>query len=233
MPGDGHSLLERAEVTDMAGRWGGAAERERLILVSNRGPVEYTFTDDGLPEAHRGAGGVVSGLLCAVRQRPVTWISLAMTEADRLVAQTRAQVTPPPAMDLRGTTLTLVDIPCAAYSRHYNDISNRVLWFAQHYLLNPTQTGTFSQKTAADWEKGYTVANTALAEVVIATLRAEGMNTPVLFQDYHCDLAPALVRAACPEARLAHFVHIPWPEPRYWEMLPEYTDKDIHDVTAY
>src|SRR5262249_48306873 len=35
-------------------------------------------------------------------------------------------------------------------------------------------------------------------------------------------LAPERVRAARPDARLAHFVHIPWPEARYWDLLPEY-----------
>src|SRR5262249_38107447 len=58
----------------------------RVILVSNRGPVERHFGPAGAPAARRGAGGVVSGLIAALGGRPATWISLAMTEADRAVA---------------------------------------------------------------------------------------------------------------------------------------------------
>src|SRR5215471_13261851 len=60
----------------------------RLIFVTNRGPIEYTFAAHGGVQPHVGAGGVVSGLLCAARERPVSWISVAMTDADRAVAST-------------------------------------------------------------------------------------------------------------------------------------------------
>ena len=33
----------------------------------------------------------------------------------------------------------------------------------------------------------------------------------VFFQDYHLYLAPRFVRDRCPDATLAHFIHIPWP----------------------
>ncbi|HKS69295.1 MAG TPA: hypothetical protein VJQ45_02675, partial [Ktedonobacterales bacterium] len=55
----------------------GEGAQQRLIFVTNRGPVEHAFDPDGVPIASRGAGGVVSGLLCAAQDRPVSWISLA------------------------------------------------------------------------------------------------------------------------------------------------------------
>jgi trehalose 6-phosphate synthase len=246
MPGEGQTLVDQFRDQrgggKRAGWWHGAGERERLILASNRGPIEYSFNGDGIPEARSAPGGVVSGLLCAVRQRPVTWIALAMTEADRLVARAdleagtdRASGIAAPRHvpeNLREVELKLVPIAPDAYHRHYNGISNRVLWFAQHYLLNPTQPGIFGKKTANDWEKGYLVANRAIADAVIAELRRYGMSTPVLFQDYQLYLAPDMVRAACPEARLAHFVHIPWPDARYWEMLPAYLVRSIFSGLA-
>ncbi|MGE5335071.1 MAG: alpha,alpha-trehalose-phosphate synthase (UDP-forming) [Nitrososphaerota archaeon] len=200
---------------------------QRVILVSNRGPVDHSFDEDEIPIAQRGAGGVVSGLVSAVGQRPTTWIALAMNDADRAVARARGKATIPDAPELANIALRLVDVPAATYERYYEGISNRILWFAQHYLLRPTGSARFSAHTRRDWETGYRVVNETIAEAVIEELRASGVSTPVLFQDYHLYLAPAMVRAACPDALLEHFVHIPWPESRYWEMLPDDMVREI------
>jgi len=208
-------------------------QRRRLIIVSNRGPVEYytdaertdadCFADDGM-KARQGAGGVVSGLLAALKGAPVTWIALAMSDADRAVARKHQHgAIPAPAClkDLCDVTLRLVDTPERVYTRYYEGISNRVLWFTQHYLLKLTSADLFPARTTTDWERGYRAVNEAVAEAVVAELEERGDETPVLFQDYHLYLAPALVRERCPHAQLAHFTHIPWPEARYWELLPD------------
>jgi trehalose 6-phosphate synthase len=205
----------------LANGLGDGGDGRNLILVSNRGPIEHTFGPDGIPQAIRGAGGVVSGLLCAIGQGPVTWIALAMTDADRAMARTRGKATIQGSDDLENIALRLVDVPQATYSRYYDGISNRILWFAQHYLLQPTAPRQFSERTRKDWEQGYSAVNEAVAEAVLAELEVQGTATPVLFQDYHLYLAPAHVRAARPDAQLAHFIHIPWPESRYWELMPE------------
>jgi trehalose 6-phosphate synthase len=232
MPGEGHSPAERMRVMEMLSRWSETIERERLILASNRGPLEYACDceGEGQPEARQGSGGVVSGLLCAVRRRPVTWIALAMTDADRAMARQASEPDTSSIVDERlpDIEVRLVDIPHDAYRRHYLGISNRILWFAQHYLLAPTQTKVFSKRAEDDWREGYEVANRAVAEAVIGALRDHGEQTPVLFQDYHLYLAPYLVRSSFPHARLAHFVHIPWPDARYWEMLPDYMVRNIY-----
>jgi trehalose 6-phosphate synthase len=192
-------------------------EADRLIIVSNRGPVEHCFGADGAPLAQRGPGGVVSGLLAALGDRPTTWISLAMTDADRVVAA-GDQPTPAPR-ELGQLTLRLVDTPADRYRRYYEGISNHVLWFAQHYLLKPMSARLYSKRTARDW-RDYRAVNDAVAEATLAELRAHP-GALALFQDYHLYLAPERVRAAQPNAQLAQFVHIPWPEARYWELLPE------------
>src|SRR5262249_26004053 len=51
----------------------------------------------------------------------------------------------------------------------------------------------------------------------------------VFFHDYHLYLAPRFVRTERPDARLAHFVHIPWPEADYWHVLPRPIRRSIHD----
>ena len=50
----------------------------------------------------------------------------------------------------------------------------------------------------------------------------------VFFHDYHLYVAPALVRRARPDATLSHFVHIPWPEPDSWTVLPRAIRRAVH-----
>lgn len=189
----------------------------RLIFVTNRGPIEHAFGPDGLPHASRGAGGVVSGLLCAAQDRPVSWISLALTEADRAVAAIRPGSIEGPS-GLERLASQLVALPEEVFRRHYDGFSNRILWFTLHGMAPLRKTAESTLRDA--WERGYVPANAAMARAVAAELRRQGRQTPVMLHDYHVMLAPALVRREVPDARLQHFIHTPWPEPSAWHDLP-------------
>jgi trehalose 6-phosphate synthase len=63
---------------------------------------------------------------------------------------------------------------------------------------------------------------------VLAELEAEP-ESAVFFHDYHLYLAPRMVRERRPETPLVHFVHIPWPQPDYWRVLPSAIRRAIHD----
>ena len=39
-------------------------------------------------------------------------------------------------------------------------------------------------------------------------------------QDYQLYLAPREIRRLLPHATLQQFIHIPWPTPTYWKVLP-------------
>jgi trehalose 6-phosphate synthase len=41
-----------------------------------------------------------------------------------------------------------------------------------------------------------------------------------MVQDYQLYCVPEMVRALLPRARIQQFVHIPWPTPQYWKILP-------------
>src|SRR5919198_554082 len=70
------------------------------------------------------------------------------------------------------------------------------------------------------WEEGYVAVNRAFADAVVSELDREP-EASVFFHDYHLYLAPRFVRDARPDVALAQFVHIPWPEPNAWRVLPE------------
>src|SRR5207244_11480106 len=61
------------------------AERRKLIVVSNRGPVSYS-RQNGERVAKRGGGGLVTALRGLVSYHDVTWIASAISEEDRAVA---------------------------------------------------------------------------------------------------------------------------------------------------
>ncbi|HEX8732794.1 MAG TPA: trehalose-6-phosphate synthase [Ktedonobacterales bacterium] len=232
-----HPPIRAARASDIRGQVSGRLshsqrqdESQRIIIASNRGPMSYTRDPrTGRVVSHPGAGGVVSGLLSAAQDRPVTWVSVAMTDAERAIA--RGEERAAPLREWPNISLRLVATTADAYRRAYNGVSNKALWFIQHYLLQPT-TRPLSPHLMKNWEEGYKVVNEAVADAVIAELELAGDDTPVLFQDYHLYLAPRIVRERVVWARLAHFVHIPWPDARYWELAPEAMTRAIFEGLA-
>ena len=203
--------------------------RRKLIVVSNRGPASFTRDEDGNRVARRGGGGLVTALRSLVAHHEVTWIASAMTEEDRLVSvEAGGEAIEEVARDGSPYRLRLVAHDPAAYDWFYNDVANPTLWFLQHYLWALAYAPNIDPGLHHAWEDGYAPVNRAFADAVLAELEAEP-GTPVLFHDYHLYLAPRFVREAQPDAALAHFVHIPWPEPNLWRVLPESIRNAIHD----
>src|SRR5690606_37010703 len=58
----------------------------KLIMVSNRGPVEHFFDDAGRIRRREAVGGLATALGSVARQQPVTWIAAAASDADKAVA---------------------------------------------------------------------------------------------------------------------------------------------------
>jgi trehalose 6-phosphate synthase len=199
-------------------------ERRKLIVVSNRGPVSYTL-EDGERVAKRGGGGLVTALRGLVSHHDVTWIASAITDEDRVASHEAIEET---ARDGSPFRLRLVEHDETAYDGFYNVISNPMLWFLQHYLWELAYTPAVDHGLRHAWENGYVRVNEGFAGAVLEELEAEP-DAAVLFHDYHLYLAPRLVREEAPDATLSHFVHIPWPLPDYWRILPEEMRLAIHD----
>jgi trehalose 6-phosphate synthase len=203
--------------------------RRRLIIVSNRGPVSYAVGMDGQIQARRGGGGLVTALRSLVTHHDVTWIASVMSEGDRVVAERNGGAAfEEQARDGSAFRLRLVWHPLQAYDWYYNVVANPVLWFAQHYLWGLAESPDWDQGLHNAWENGYCAVNRNFADVVVGEL-ARQPDATVFFHDYHLYVAPRLVRREAPEATLAHFVHIPWPQPDYWRVLPEDIRRAVHD----
>jgi trehalose 6-phosphate synthase len=204
-------------------------ERRKLIVVSNRGPVSYARDEDGNRVVRRGGGGLVTALRSFVSLHDVTWIASAMTDEDRaVVGETGGEAIDEVARDDSPYRLRLVAHDPAAYDWFYNVVANPTLWFLQHYLWALAYAPDIDRGLHHAWEDGYVPVNRAFADAVLAELETQP-EAAVVFHDYHLYLAPRFVRDVRPDAGLAHFVHIPWPEPNAWRVLPEPIRYAIHD----
>jgi trehalose 6-phosphate synthase len=189
------------------------ASRRKLIVVSNRGPVSYDRGPDGERIAKRGGGGLVTALRGLLEHHDVTWIASAVTDEDRAVAA-----------EGNGNVVLLAHDP-DVYDAYYNVVANPMLWFVHHQLWGRALRPTIDRAFHDAW-RCYEEVNRTFADAVVAQLD-NAPEAAVFFHDYHLYVAPRLVRAARPDAVLAHFIHIPWPVD--WTVLPEAMRREVHE----
>ena len=200
--------------------------RRSLILASNRGPVEHYVAPDGRAEARRGSGGIVTALNGLAQTAPFTWIASAMGEGDRAIAAAQGSAARSP---LPGHKIDLryVVTPRRVYHKYYNVLCNPLLWFLQHYMWNPPYNPNVDAAVHDAWQSGYLPVNQAFAQAIVDQARQNDLPPVVIGHDYHLYLLPEMVRREIPDALIQHFVHIPWPTPRYWQMIPSYITRQI------
>jgi trehalose 6-phosphate synthase len=204
-------------------------ERRKLIVVANRGPVSYARGADGQRSAKRGGGGLVSALRSLVMHHDVTWIASAMNDEDRAVAaENGGAAFEETSREGSPYRLRLVQHDPSAYDWYYNVVANPTLWFLQHYMWGLAYAPDLDLGLHNAWFNGYLPVNEGFAHATIAELDREP-GAAVFFHDYHLYLAPKLVREQRPDAVLAHFIHIPWPETDYWYVLPEHLRRAVHE----
>src|SRR5437867_5103647 len=152
-----------------------------------------------------------------------------MTDEDRAVAEeARGEPFEEIAADGSPYRLRLVAHDVQAYDWFYNVVSNPMLWFLQHYLWELAYTPSLDLALQHAWDEGYARVNAGFAGAVVEELEVDP-EAAVFFHDYHLYLAPRFVREQVPDALLAHFVHIPWPQTDYWRVLPDAARRAIHD----
>ena len=198
-----------------------------LILVSNRGPVEHQMTGDGRPEARRGSGSVVTAFNSLAQKFEFTWVASAMGEGDRVVSNNGQGPHLKSPLPGHKINLRYVVTPRRVYHKYYNILCNPLLWFLQHYMWNPPYNPNVDAAVHDAWETGYIPVNQAFANAVIEEARAQEQAPIVIGHDYHLYLMPEFVRQEVPEAVIQHFIHIPWPTPQYWHMIPDYIIRRI------
>ena len=185
------------------------------IILSNRAPVEPMLDGRFAP----GAGGLVKALTSLATAVKASWVAAARTETERELAARGNPIGWEGGPD-SAFPIYFAQTDAEAYQLHYAVISNPMLWFAHHYLWNIATEPVIDRATYRAWFDGYSVVNASVADRAIAVARQLPRRPLFLTQDYQLYLAPERIRAELPGAVMQHFIHVPWPEPRYFKVIP-------------
>ena len=201
-----------------------------VVVLSHRAPVAF-YEEGGVRQARRGAGGLVTALVGLAGQlNDAVWVCAASTDEDVVVAReykdaslhvsmsSRPDITAP---DAEGSLqIRFVETDPLAHDDFYGVISNPLLWFVQHGLYELSYAPNIGQRERDAFEDGYVSVNKTFADAVVREVEQRGGRALVMLHDYHFYLVADLVRQRCPDVVLSHFVHIPWPGPDAWRVLP-------------
>jgi trehalose 6-phosphate synthase len=190
-----------------------------LIIAANRGPVTFETSENGSLRFQRGEGGLVTALLGLCRHTDATWIACAQTKADAIWGEGSVTLLD----DDSAIRVQFLSPKASAYEGYYNVIANPLLWFLQHSMWDVPRAPVIDRAVWEAWEDGYVAVNRLFAEVIAEQVRATPRPTLVMLQDYHLYLVARFLRTSMSpreQPTLLHFVHIPWPGPEYWRILP-------------
>jgi trehalose 6-phosphate synthase len=187
----------------------GKASQGSLVVVSNREPYMHVHKGKAV-ELLIPASGLVTALEPILRACDGIWIASGSGDADRETVDEHDHLRVPP--DKPDYTLRRVWLSKEVEHGHYYGFSNEGLWPLCHIAH------TRPIFRAADWQS-YQIANRQFADAVLQEIA--GVEHPlVLVQDYHFALLPRMVKEARPDARVAIFWHIPWPNPEAFGICP-------------
>jgi alpha,alpha-trehalose-phosphate synthase [UDP-forming] len=180
-----------------------------LFVVSNREPYMHTRGDKGT-EVIVPASGLVTAIEPVLVACDGTWVAHGSGNADREVVDAQDRLRVPP--DRPSYTLRRVWLSEEEEKGYYEGFSNEGLWPLCHIAHTRP---TFRPE---DW-LSYQQVNRKFADALLQEM--EGTESPiVLAQDYHFALLPRMIKDARPDARVAIFWHIPWPNPEVFGICP-------------
>jgi trehalose 6-phosphate synthase len=187
-------------------------ESAQMIVVSNREPYIHNRVKDGI-RVEYPASGMVTALEPVIRACSGVWVAHGSGSADRDVVDRfdRVQVPPQdPSYALRRVWMSADE-----EDGYYYGFANEGLWPLCHLaFVRPV----FREP---DWTR-YLAVNERFADTVAQEARER--RPLVLVQDYHFAPLPALIRERLPNATIALFWHIPWPNPAAIGICPWKTE---------
>ena len=185
-------------------RLGGA----KLIVVANREPYIHR-RKNGRVECIRPAGGLTTALDPVMQACGGTWVAHGSGDADKQTADKHGRLGVPPGTE--NYTLRRVWLTPEQEAGYYYGFANSSLWPLCH------QVYCRPSFDPAHWET-YREVNELFAKAVIE--EAQGGPALVFVQDYHFALLPAMLKRDRPDIVVAHFWHIPWPNPETFSVCP-------------
>jgi trehalose 6-phosphate synthase len=181
----------------------------RLFVVSNREPYVHMRHGQTV-EVMVPPSGVVTAIEPILRACDGTWIAHGNGDADLETVDEHDRLRVPP--EDPHYTLRRVWLNEAEEEGYYYGFANEGIWPLCHIAH------TRPIFRAEDW-KYYQAVNLKFADALLEEIR--NVEKPiVLVQDYHFALLPRLIKEKRPEAKVAIFWHIPWPNPEAFDISP-------------
>jgi trehalose 6-phosphate synthase len=181
----------------------------RLFAVSNREPYEHVRRGNEIV-CSVPPSGLVTALEPVLRACDGIWVAQATGDADRETSDDHGRLRVPPDHPQYG--LRRVWLSPEEEQGFYLGFANEGLWPLCHIAHTRPSFRT------EDWNY-YQSVNRKFAAALAEEM--EGQSEPLaLVQDYHFALVPAMIKERRPDARVAIFWHIPWPNPEAFGICP-------------
>ena len=187
----------------------GRLDGGRLFVVSNREPYMHRHNGKSM-EVVVPPSGLVTALEPVLTACDGTWIAHGSGPADAEVVDSQDRLRVPPGDP--HYTLRRVWLTKEEEEGYYYGFANEGLWPLCHIAH------TRPIFRAQDWEH-YQEVNRKFTNAVLEEIR-DTHKPVVLVQDYHFALMPRLIKEKRPDARVAIFWHIPWPNPEAFGICP-------------
>ena len=184
-------------------------EDGRLFVVSNREPYMHIRRGKSVA-VNVPASGLVTAIEPVLRACDGTWVAHGSGDADLEMVDAHDRLLVPP--DDPRYTLRRIWLTKEEEEGYYYGFANEGLWPLCHIAH------TRPLFRASDW-KHYQEVNRKFADALLEEM--ENVRKPVvLVQDYHFALLPRMIKQSRPDARVAIFWHIPWPNPEAFGICP-------------
>lgn len=181
----------------------------KMVVVSNREPYMHVRNGKEI-QCIVPASGMVTAMEPILKSCGGLWIASGSGDADRETVDEFDKVQVPPHENKY--TLRRVWLTKEQEDHFYYGFSNEGLWPLCHIAHTRPVFRT------EDWEH-YKDVNALYAKAVLEEI--EGEEEPfILVQDYHFALLPRMIKEERPDAKVAIFWHIPWPNPESFGICP-------------
>ncbi len=180
-----------------------------MVVVSNREPYMHVRSGRDI-NVIVPASGMVTAMEPILKACGGLWIASGSGDADKETVDQNDKVQVPPYENKY--TLRRVWLTKEQEDHYYYGFSNEGLW----PLCHIAHTRPVFRKE--DWEF-YVQVNEMYAKTVVEEIKKEE-DPFILVQDYHFALLPKLIKEQRPDAKVAIFWHIPWPNPESFGICP-------------
>jgi trehalose 6-phosphate synthase/phosphatase len=188
----------------------------KLVLVSNRIPITIS-SEDGQMKGHASSGGLVSALEPLLKSHGGLWIGSGGTEDSPEIRRILEEASGDNPYKYSPLFLTEEE-----QSNFYEGFSNEIVWPLFHDLQSRCN---FDPKY---WDF-YQRVNEKFADAVE---KASDVRDLIWIHDYQLMQVAKTLRHRRPDARLAFFLHIPFPSPDIFAKLP-WRQQILQDLLAH